>query len=192
MRNKPLFTPQTRQQFRETFQPSRIVLGVFPDPSRPFPNLISLCFNMHCSYKPPMMAFAVWRHSYSFKLLETAAQAVLAVPGENLASEVVICGTRSGADCNKWAETKLTAINSEFVAVPSIRECVANVELSLVSRTDAGDHLLVVGEVLNFAVNTELLRRPLLSVGPREAGYKILARQGIHRIGVVSEDFPSA
>lgn len=180
-----LFTSLKRQQFRQVFQPSRIVLGVVPDDSKEYPNLITLCFNMHCSYKPPMMAFAVWRNAYTHRLLQGAKECVLAVPGEQLADAVMLCGTRSGADCNKWIAAGLSPHPSERVEVPGVRECIANIELVIEKRIESGDHQLVLARVLKYGVDQTNVQRPLLSVGPREQGYKVLVKKGIHRLAVV-------
>lgn len=182
--NSP-FVAVPRQRFRDSFQPSRVVLCVLEDPDAGRSNIITLCFSMHASYKPTMMAIAIWCHSHSHSLARNATECVLAVPGEKLAGAAMTCGTQSGADLDKWVATGLTPVASQMVAVPSIRECIANMELRIVSRCDAGDHLLLVGEVLQYGVDKSNLEQPLLSVGPREEGYKVLARSGIHRLAVV-------
>ena len=183
-----LFTSLKRQKFRDVFQPSRVVLAVVPDETKPHPNLITLCFNMHSSYKPAMMAFAVWRNAYTHGLLEVARECVLAVPGEELVEPVMYCGTRTGADCNKWSECGLTPHPSEQINVPGVRECIANIELVIERTIDSGDHQLVLGRVVRYGVDQSNRQRPLLSVGPRERGYKVLAKQGIHRLAVVDSE----
>lgn len=180
-----MFEALPRQRFRDWFQPSRVLLCVLNNPATERANIITLCFSMHASYKPTMMAFAIWRHSFSHSLAQNATECVLAVPGEKLAEAAMTCGTHSGADLDKWAAAGLTPVSSQRVAVPSIRECIANMELRITSRCESGDHLLLVGEVLQYGVDKSNLEQPLLSVGPREEGYKVLARSGIHRLAVV-------
>lgn len=180
------FVALPRQRFRDSFQPSRVVLCVLNDSDPGRSNIITLCFSMHASYKPTMMAFAIWRHSYSHSLAQSATECVLAVPGEKLAGAAITCGTQSGANVDKWAATGLSPIASQRVAVPSIRECIANMEVRIANRYEAGDHLLLVGEVLQYGVDESNPEKPLLSIGPREEGYKVLARSGIHRLAVVN------
>lgn len=182
------FVALARQRFREWFQPSRVVLCVLDDSTSARANIITVCFSMHTSYKPGMMAFAIWRHSHSYGLALAADECVLAVPGERLADATMVCGTRSGRDTDKWAITGLTPHSSLQVDVPSIRECIANIELRIMDRVETGDHLLVVGEVLQYGVNKANQERPLLSVGPREEGYRVLARSGMHRLAVVDSE----
>lgn len=179
------FASVSRQDFRRVFQPSRVVLAVIPVPGSSRPNVITVCFDMYCSYKPPMMSFAVQHGSYSFDLLQVAQECVLAVPGEKLAEQTLLCGVRSGRELDKIAACGFDLLTSERVGVPGIRQCIANVEMGIRQKVATGDHLLVVGEVLRFAVDPSNGERCLLSVGPSHAGYTVLARQGIHRIGVV-------
>lgn len=179
------FESLARQAFRDWFQPSRIVLGVFADERLGRPNIITLCFDMHCSYKPPMMAFAISTESYTYRLLEHSKECVLAVPGEKLAQASLICGTSSGANCNKWNAALLSPSMSEYVSVPGISECIANIELAIDHKVFAGDHILVLGRVLKYGVDQSNRELPLLSIGKRTDGFKLLATKGIHRIAVI-------
>lgn len=182
---EPLFSTVRRQQFRNYFQPTRIVLGLFADREQVV-NPITLCFSMYCSYKPPMMSFAVHRASHSHELLTTAEECVLAVPGEALADAVMFCGTRSRKEgIDKFRACNFRAAESERVTVPGISQAIANVELRLVAKIATGDHLTAFGRVLRFAVDEQSNERPLISVGTRTRGYDVLARHGIHRIAVV-------
>ncbi|MGL4463470.1 MAG: flavin reductase [Planctomycetia bacterium] len=88
---------------------------------------------------------------------------------ENLPTYIragVICGVRSGREFDKVTACGFDLVMSERVSVPGIRQCIANVELVIQQKVVTGDHLLVVGEVLRFAVDTANLERCLLSVGP--------------------------
>lgn len=180
------FESLRRQEFRDFFQPSRIALGVIPEANNVV-NVITLCFNMHCSYKPPMMAFSIQKGAYSHQLIYGVNELVLAIPGENLAEESLYCGTTSGREADKVAKCGLTLVESQSVSVPGIAECIANVELQVKDRLKSGDHVTVFGEVKRFAVDRRNRQRPLLSVGAIEDGFDILAKKGIHRIGVVKK-----
>jgi flavin reductase (DIM6/NTAB) family NADH-FMN oxidoreductase RutF len=182
-----MFESISRQKFRRYFQPSRVLIAVIPKKGSDQVNLITLCFHMYCSYKPAMMAFSVWHGSYTHSLIEDVDECVLAVPGEKLAHTALLCGITSGKDFDKIGESKLTLKKSKFVRVPSIQECIANVEMRIVNKVRTGDHITVFGEVLSFSVNKNNKERCLISVGPDFSGYTVLAKQGIHRIGVVEQ-----
>jgi flavin reductase (DIM6/NTAB) family NADH-FMN oxidoreductase RutF len=183
---KPTFTSLSRQQFREYFQPSRLVLCILPSArTESRVNIITLSFNMHCSYKPSMMAIAVQDVNRSHELIQAADEFVLSVPGESMAKVTMACGRESLADSDKVKALGLELVQSSSVGVPGLLRAIANIELRKYAAIETGDHLLVVGEVLSYNVNIDNHERPLLSVGPRTDGYKVLEHEGIHRIGVV-------
>jgi flavin reductase (DIM6/NTAB) family NADH-FMN oxidoreductase RutF len=179
------FTTLSRQQFRRYFQPSRLVLCLLPAPTLSGANVITVSFNMYCSYKPTMMAFAIQNINESWNLIQDADECVLSVPGESLARETLMSGFYSAREHDKISKLNLELCPSEKVRVPGLKRAIANIELKKLTSVETGDHSLIVGKVLRFAVNTKLKERPLLSVGPDTRGYEVLAQKGIHRIAAV-------
>lgn len=184
---EPSFDSVSRQQFRRFFQPSRLVVCVLPDTSDARWNLITVSFNMYCSYKPPMMAIAIQNINRSYELAQNAEQFVLAVPGERLAEDTMRFGWESSRDQDKVAASGVALISSETVAVPGLRDAIANIELVKRSVVTSGDHVILTGEVLKFGVNKSNLEQNLLSVGPDTGGYRVLSKRGIHRIAVIGD-----
>lgn len=180
-----LFVKASRQEFRQYFQPTRIMLGVLPADTPSGLNIITLCFHMYCSYRPPMLAFAIEQGSLSHELIRRCHDLTVAVPGEALVDEALFCGINSGRDVDKVAHLGLPLIGSTTVSVPSLAGAIAIAELSIESQLATGDHILTVAQVERFLVNPKSRELPLLSVGPRTAGYRVLAKSGIHRLGVV-------
>lgn len=179
------FLEVRRQQFRKYFQPSRIVLGVLPASTDSGVNVITLCFDMYCSYKPPMMAVAIQQGSASYDLIKHAPEWVLSVPGPSLVRETMFCGVTSLREMDKVQKLSLELCKSVRVGVPGLRKAIANIELRKSQCVETGDHIVAIGKVMRFSVNEDLHELPLLSIGPNLAGYKVLAKHGIHRIGVV-------
>ena len=97
-------------------------------------------------------------------------------------------GLRSFKVRDKVAALGLDLCTSEKVRVPGLKKAIANIELRKYSSIETGDHVLIVGEVLRFGVNTKSRERPLLSVGPDTRGYQVLQEKGIHRIAAVDRD----
>jgi flavin reductase (DIM6/NTAB) family NADH-FMN oxidoreductase RutF len=185
--SKSVFTTLSRQKFREYFQPSRILLGVLPAPTKSGFDVITLCFDMYCSYKPVMMAVAIQNIAASYQLIQEAREYVLAVPGESLAKETLFCGVSSISEVDKVQKLGLELCPSEKISVPGINAAIANIEMLKETSIEVGDHILVVGRVVRFGVNRHSRELPLLSVGPNTRGFRVLARKGIHRIGTVAE-----
>jgi flavin reductase (DIM6/NTAB) family NADH-FMN oxidoreductase RutF len=183
-----LFEGLSRQQFRRFFQPSRVVLAIMPAPTSSGVNITTLCFSMYCAYKPPMIAVAFHDRSASYQLMQDTDEYVLAVPGNRLAEAAMFCGTTSMREVDKVTAIGLELCESQFVDVPGLKRAIANVEMRSVTQIKTGDHLLVVGEVLRFGVNKRSTELPLVSFGPDERGYRLIAKKGIHRLGTVNTD----
>jgi len=183
--NEPDFTSLRRQQFRRYFQPSRVLLGIFPAPVPSGFNIITLCFSMYCSYRPPMMAVAINDRSSTWDLINSAEEFVLSVPGPALVDLSMKCGIESMRQIDKITELQLELVQSKTVAVPGLLRAIANVELRKSTLVQTGDHAILVGEVLRFAVNTSTKEQPLLSIGPFTDGYDLLQKKGVHRLAVV-------
>jgi len=134
-----------------------------------------------------MMAFAIQRGSLSFELLSSAKTCVLAVPGEDLVEEAMFCGTTTGRSVNKVQECNLALADSTYAETPGLAKAIANIEVKISACVPTGDHVMAIAEVLKFGVNASSRQKPLLSIGPDTAGYKLLLRKGIHRLAVVDE-----
>jgi flavin reductase (DIM6/NTAB) family NADH-FMN oxidoreductase RutF len=149
-------------------------------------NLLTVSFDMYCSYRPVMMAIAIHKINASHDLVSTTDEYVLAVPGPTLANETLHCGVESMRDEDKASELGIKLVPSEVVQTPGLADAIANVELVKQEAFRTGDHTLLIGKVVAFRVNTERDELPLLSVGPKIDGYEVLASKGIHRLAVVS------
>ena len=145
-------------------------------------NIIALGWKMRTSFEPPMVAISVGKTRYSHELLKEAGEFVLAFPGEDLAKQVLFCGTNSGRNVDKFSETGLTHAKAKSVKPSLIGECVVNLECKVAGSIETGDHTIFVGEVLNSWVSEK--KKLLISIGDEE-GYKVLLEGKGHRLGVV-------
>ena len=112
------------------------------------PNPVTLAWNTVVSKKPPLAAFALAPARYSHKLILENSEFVINIPGSDLLKAVMVCGTRSGRDGDKFGPAGITAIPAETVKTAYIAECPARLECALYRIYEAGDHSLIVGGVL--------------------------------------------
>jgi len=121
------------------------------------PNIIAIAWISPLSINPPVLTFALRRERYSYKLLLENKEFVVNIPDIRYLKESLICGTYSGRDKDKFKLTGFTPINSHHVLVPSIAECIANIECKVIEIIDKKefDHVIVLGEVLNVLVEEE-------------------------------------
>ncbi|MBN1362755.1 MAG: flavin reductase family protein [Sedimentisphaerales bacterium] len=179
-----LFSDVTRDELRTVFQPSKIVMGIVAVVPGIEYNLLPLCFHMWTSYSPLMYCVAIHCRNYSAELFRHASDFALAIPGETMADQVMYCGTHSGRDTNKAEKCGVRWLSSQTIDTPGIATALANLELTVKKRVETGDHLLVVGEVLSIRLAQPHAERPLLAIGPKTEGLQVLAKSGIHTIGV--------
>ena len=164
-------------------RPSRVVLAVCYDKARERSNPITLGWKMWTSIRPPMVAISIGKTRYSHQLLMEAREFVFAVPGEDMAKEVLFCGTNSGRDMDKFKEAGLTPLKASAIKASLIKECVVNLECTVTGQLDTGDHTIFTGEVVNSWVSEEK-KKILISVGP-EKGCKLVLEGKGYRLGVI-------
>ncbi len=132
--------------FHELFYPRQAVLVTAASSEKA--NLTAVEWLMPVSEKPPCLAFSLANTSLTLDLLCTSMEFVVAIPGEKMHDAVLLCGTTSGKFIDKFEETRLTQVKARKVGAPLILEAIAHVECKVLSYTNAGDHTVVVGEVV--------------------------------------------
>ena len=163
-------------------RPERIVWAVAK-----YEDQCSICplgWKMNCSGSPQMMAISVAPGHLTHELIAKSGEFVLAWPGADLAEATMLCGTKSGRDVDKFAETGLTALAAAHVRAPLVAECIANLECRVAGRLTAGDHTIFSGEILKVWLNDEPAR--LLCSVDESSGYELLLQRGAYRFGTVS------
>ena len=93
-----------------------------------------------------MFAIATGEWNCSFAALRKTKECVIAIPTVDLLDQVVGIGTCSGADTDKLAKFKLTAVPAKVVKARLIKECFANIECKVVDIVSK--HNIVVLEAV--------------------------------------------
>lgn len=125
------------------------------------PNILTLGMYMTISSNPPLIAIGVSPKRYSHNLIKDTGEFVVNVPSKKLVEKVIICGTLSGREKNKFKESKLTPIKAEKVRAPLVKECISHLECKVIAFYEAGDHSLIIGQVVHAKVNEGLLKETL-------------------------------
>jgi flavin reductase (DIM6/NTAB) family NADH-FMN oxidoreductase RutF len=121
-------------------------------------NVMTACWCFPLSADPPLFGVSVSKKRFSYNLIEESKEFVINVPGPDLIDAVRICGENSGADKDKFALAKLTKTKSVRVSAPSISECHTSIECKVVDSIETGDHVLFVGEAVNFRVSKKEMK----------------------------------
>ena len=161
-------------------RPERVVLVTSVD-REGHPNIITVGWTMRASTNPPTFAIGLGMRSLSCSNISHSGEFVLALPGADLAKEAMYCGTRSGSEVDKFAETGLTPLGAKCVGAPLIGECLANLECKVIASQDLSDHRVFFGEV-QACWRSDREDKPLLSVGD-DAGYEVIHEEGRFKLG---------
>jgi flavin reductase (DIM6/NTAB) family NADH-FMN oxidoreductase RutF len=112
------------------------------------PNVIAIAWIIPVSAEPPLVAMSIRPTRYSYSLLVRVPEFVVNVPSYDLAEKTLYCGRRSGRTEDKLTAVGLTPAPARHVRPPIIEECPAHIECRIVNDIEAGDHHLVIGEVV--------------------------------------------
>ncbi len=146
-----------------TKYPEPVAIGIAKDPQGKH-NPITLGWTMIVSHEPPMMAVAIGKTRYSLAAFHQASEFVLAFPSELQKEEALSFGTKSGRTTDKLAAARCPTVPASKIDSVLLVDAVANFECKVVSETEAGDHVIFVGEVVASHMNEKPLNR-LYTVG---------------------------
>jgi len=112
------------------------------------PNVMTVAWIIPVSAKPPLLAMSIRPERYSYNLILESGEFVVNVPSFDLAQSVLLCGRRSGREHDKFKATSLHTQKARKVNVPAVKECVGHLECRIFKTVEAGDHTLIIGEII--------------------------------------------
>lgn len=117
------------------------------------PNVFTVAWHVPVSRKPVSVAISIGTSNYSHDIIQRAGEYVINVPTADIIDKVVICGTTSGRNVNKFEKAGLTAISSKKLDTPLVEECVGHIECKVRDTISQGDHSVFIGEVVAVSAN---------------------------------------
>lgn len=139
------------------------------------------------SFDPPLLMVAVGTNKHSYQNIIQKKEFVVNIPTEKMIEKIWIAGEPWSAEASKIERAGLQTEKSEKVGPPRLKECVANIECYLEEAKKAGDHVLVIGKVIEINVNEEYLDdegrlkvdlvRPPLHVGDRLFAFPYVTKE---------------
>lgn len=119
-------------------------------------NIMTMSWHTMLDFEPPLIGCVISNGDYSFDILKTTKQCVIAIPTVTLASQVTGIGNTSGRDTDKFKTFNLTAGKASTVQAPLIDECYANLECKVVDMTMVNKYNFFVLEVLKAWINPQI------------------------------------
>ena len=116
-------------------------------------NLGTVSWWTYLGVEPPTLGFAMMKPSYSGEMTRLHKEAILVIPAEPMAKQVMACGNCSGRDTNKVERFKIDMIPFPGSEIEIPEHCVAAMHLSLRNFTDVGDHYFYICDVTKILAN---------------------------------------
>jgi flavin reductase (DIM6/NTAB) family NADH-FMN oxidoreductase RutF len=120
------------------------------------------------SFEPPMVVFAMENDSRSLGMIERARAFAVNVLPEDARDFAGAMGRSSAQNPHKLAEVAYG--RSPALGSPVLPECLGWVECALVSSTPAGDHTLLLGEVVEAGLGRDAKPLTMGAAGFRYSG----------------------
>ena len=127
------------------------------------PNVMALAWKtIGQLWSIPIITAAVSPSRYSFQLVsEGIREFTVNIPSSKIADAIMITGSSSGRNTDKFKEAGLEKIKSETIKIPTIKDCLLNYECKIVHECKSGSmasHHLFFGKILAAHARDDLLR----------------------------------
>ncbi len=120
-------------------------------------NIITLGAASPCSYAPPTIGIAVAPARYSHRLIAERGEFGVNIPARRDLARADWCGSVSGREVDKFAETGFTALTGTVISVPLIAECPITFECRLIHTAHLGSHDWFIGEIVAAQAEASVL-----------------------------------
>ena len=121
------------------------------------PNMMTASWvGIVCS-KPPCVAVSLREATYTFGNIKAHEAYTVNIPSEKLGAVSAYAGVVSGRDVDKFAATGLTAVKSDLVDAPYIKECELVLECRLIKTVELGLHTMFIGEIIDVKADEAIL-----------------------------------
>ena len=122
------------------------------------PNAMAVAWGGICCSVPPCVAISLREATYSYGNLMSRKAFTISIPSERYLKEADYLGMVSGATEDKLAAMKLTAVKSDLVDAPYIKEFPLVLECSVIQTAKIGMHTQFIGEIKDIKAEEGVLK----------------------------------
>ena len=123
------------------------VVGTYDNEGKP--NIMAAAWVGVCCSKPPCIAVSLRKATYTYGNIVERKAFTINIPSETYLKETDYVGIASGRDVNKFTAAKLTAVKSDLVDAPYVKEFPLVMECRLRHTIEIGLHTEFIGEVVD-------------------------------------------
>ena len=121
------------------------------------PNIITVAWAGIVNTRPPITYISLMPQRYSYNLVKESGEFVMNLPTKKLARAVDFCGVRSGKDCDKFEECKLTPEMGSALQTPLIAEAPLSLSCKVTQVIELGSHHMFLAEIVAVDVDERLI-----------------------------------
>lgn len=121
------------------------------------PNIVTVAWTGTVCSDPAMVFISVRPNRFSHSIIKDTGEFVINLIDEKLTRSMDYCGVKSGKDVDKFKECNLTAIESETVSAPSIKESPVCIECKVTQVIPLGTHDMFLAKVTGVTVDDKYM-----------------------------------
>lgn len=121
------------------------------------PNIMTAAWGGICCSVPPCVTVSLQKIRASYDHITKHKAFTVSIPSQQHLSEADYVGMVSGKKVDKFAATGLTAVRSELVDAPYVKEFPLILECRLLHTIDLGQHTQFIGEILDVKADEAVL-----------------------------------
>jgi flavin reductase (DIM6/NTAB) family NADH-FMN oxidoreductase RutF/nitroreductase len=131
------------------------VIGTYDKDGKP--NIMTAAWIGISNSDPLSIAVSMRPATYSYANVTESGAFTVNIPSAELAKYVDYAGRFSGREVDKFKETGLTPLRSEFVNAPYIKEFPLVIECELTEYHDLGSHRQFIGKIIDVKADEAIL-----------------------------------
>ena len=121
------------------------------------PNVMTASWGGICCSQPPCVSVSLRKATYTHGNILARKAFTISIPSEEHVKAADYFGLVSGRNVDKFAATKLTAVKSDLVDAPYVKEFSLIVECKLAHVVELGLHTQFVGEVMDVKADDSVM-----------------------------------
>jgi flavin reductase (DIM6/NTAB) family NADH-FMN oxidoreductase RutF len=128
-----------------------LVIGTYDEEGKA--NAMTAAWGGICCSAPPCIAVSLRKATYSYDNLMRNKAFTINIPSERYVKEADYFGIASGHKEDKFAKTGLTAVKSDIVDAPYIKEFPVHLECNILQVIEIGLHTQFIGEIMDVKID---------------------------------------
>ena len=132
------------------------VVGTYDSEGKP--NVMTASWAGICCSVPPCVGVSLRQATYTYGNIVARQAYTISVPTEQHVKAADYVGLASGRDEDKFARAGLTAVASDLVDAPYVKEFPVVMECKVRQTIEIGLHTQFIGEIVDIKVDEAILR----------------------------------